>query len=100
MFAELRTYTLIPGGREGMLRQFEEVSRPIFADIGMVVHGPWLRALRKGEQFVYVAEFASAGDRDAKWAAFREHPRWVAAQEASAEETPIIAAIDTVELTR
>lgn len=102
MLAELRTYTLTAEGREPMLRQFEEVSRPIFADLGMTVHGPWLRPLKKGEVFVYVAEFADAADRDAKWAAFREHPDWVRAQaeQAAAGLPAPIAAMETVELTR
>ncbi|KRB36641.1 NIPSNAP family protein [Microbacterium sp. Root180] len=102
MLAELRTYTLTADGREPMLRQFEEVSRPIFADIGIVVHGPWLRSLKKGEVFVYVAEFDSPDDRDAKWAAFREHPDWVQAQarEAASGSPGPIAAMETVELSR
>lgn len=102
MLAELRTYTLTPEGRPAMLRQFEEVSRPIFAEIGMTVHGPWLRPLTKGEVFVYIAEFQDSLDRDEKWNAFRQHPDWVAAQAAQASSgvpSPI-AAMETVELTR
>lgn len=100
MLAELRTYTLTADGREPMLRQFEAVSRPIFAELGMTVHGPWLRSLKKGELFVYIAEFDSADERAAKWTAFREHPDWVKAQEDAAGELSPIAAMEIVELTR
>ena len=100
MLAEIRTYTLAPGGQAPMSRQFDEVNRPIFTDLGFVILGPWLRPLRKGVQFIYIAEFDSAEDRESKWAAFGEDPRWVEAQALSQGAPELVAAVDIVEVGR
>lgn len=100
MFAELRSYTISPGQTEGLLAQFHETSLPLFKAHNMTAYGPWLRALTKGHELVYVLEFDDENDRDTKWEAFRSDPRWQAAQDAVKDQTPFVASIKTIAMTR
>lgn len=100
MLAELRMYTITPGQKDAFFTQFTELSLPLFAEHGITAHGPWLRQLTKGEQLVYVLEFADEAARAAKWPAFLGDPRWLAAQEALVGKPPFVAGNETIELTR
>lgn len=100
MIAELRSYTISPGHGDALFRQFEELSLPLFAEHGITAYGPWRRALTKGEQLVYVVEFADEEDRRERWTAFLQDPRWVEAQAKLADRPPYIAGGETIELTR
>ncbi|NED95221.1 hypothetical protein G1H11_07820 [Phytoactinopolyspora alkaliphila] len=100
MLAELRTYTISPGQSDALFGQFRDLSLPLFADHGITAYGPWRRRLTKGEQLVYIVEFDDADDRDRKWAAFKNDPRWIAAQEAVSGGVPFVAGNETIEITR
>ncbi|GAA3974649.1 hypothetical protein GCM10023085_66450 [Actinomadura viridis] len=100
MIAELRYYTITPGRTRELFDQFTEVSLPLFAKHGITAHGPWLRRLTKGEQLVYLLEFADEEDRAARWSAFREDPGWQAVVASGEGRIPLIAGSEIVELTR
>ena len=100
MIAELRYYTITPGHTEALLDQFVGTSLPLFTKHGITAHGPWLRRLTKGEQLVYVLEFADEHDRETRWTAFREDPEWQAVVEAGRGQVPHIAGSEIVELSR
>lgn len=99
MIAELRRFTISPGRSEALFAQFEELSRPLLIEHGITVHGPWSRRLTQGEQLVYILEFEDEADREKRWTAFRTDSRWVSAQ-AELTETPYVAGLETIELTR
>jgi hypothetical protein len=100
VIAELRYYTITPGHTRELFDQFIDVSMPLFAKHGITAHGPWLRRLTKGEQLVYVLEFADEQDRATRWSAFRADPEWQAVVAAGQGQTPHIAGSEIVELSR
>ncbi|MFF0794866.1 NIPSNAP family protein [Streptomyces spiralis] len=91
MLAELRSYTITPGCTDALLEQFRAVSLPLFQQLGITVYGPWLHQLPKGQQFIYLLEFADARERDTLMDAFRSAPAWRVAQEARNGLIPLIA---------
>jgi hypothetical protein len=100
MIAELRFYTITPGHTEALLDQFTGVSLRLFAKHGIPAHGPWIRPLTKGEQLVYVLEFADEEDRARRWRMFREDPEWQAIVAAGQGQVPHIAGSEIVEMSR
>lgn len=99
MIAELRSYVITPGRSDALFTQFRDLTRPLLAEHGITVYGPWHRELTQGEQLVYILEFEDEADRETRWAAFRHDPRWVSAQKKLAD-TPYVAGNETIELTR
>jgi NIPSNAP protein len=100
VIAELRMYTPAPGKDEALMRQLRDTSLGLFERHGITAHGPWFRELKKGRQVVYVLEFADEQDRATRWQAFLSDPDWKAAQAANEADGPLIAAGETLELTR
>ncbi|MFC7548683.1 NIPSNAP family protein [Plantactinospora sp. GCM10030261] len=100
MIAELRFYTITPGHSEALFDEFTAVSLKLFATHGITAYGPWRRQLTKGEQLVYVLEFADEQARDERWAAFRADPRWQAVLRARAAAEPHIAGSEILTLSR
>lgn len=100
MIAELRIYTITPGHTQELLDQFSQTSLRLFAKHGITSHGPWLRQLPKGEQLVYVLEFADEADRERRWSQFRADPEWQAVVDAERGRTPHVAGSEIMELSR
>ncbi|GII92795.1 NIPSNAP family protein [Sinosporangium siamense] len=100
MIAELRFYTITPGHTQALLDQFTNTSLPLFAKHGIAAGGPWLRRLTKGEQLVYLLEFADEDDRQRRWTAFREDPEWREVVASGAGQVPHVAGSEIVELIR
>jgi hypothetical protein len=100
MIAELRFYTITPGHSQALFEEFTGVSLKLFAKHGITAYGPWRRQLTKGEQMVYVLEFADEQDRTERWSAFRADPEWQAVVQARAEAAPHIAGSEILELSR
>jgi len=101
MLYELRTYIIVPGRMEDILRRFADTTIRLFEKHGMTVVGFW-QTLEHGmlaDEIVYVLAHQDRESRDASFAAFRSDPEWLAAKEESENNGPIVARVTSKFLT-
>jgi len=101
MIYELRTYDIVPGRMEDILRRFREVTIRLFEKHGMRVVGFW-RTLEDGEpidEIVYLLAHRDRAAREASFAGFRGDPEWLTAKVESEREGAIVARVRSKFLT-
>ncbi|MDQ1629503.1 MAG: hypothetical protein QOI54_3247 [Actinomycetota bacterium] len=92
MIHELRTYHCMPGRLPDVLHRFETVTLRLFERHGIRQVGFWTYAVGGPSQdLVYLLEWQSMADREARWAAFQADPEWIEARRRSEADGPIIA---------
>jgi hypothetical protein len=94
MIHELRIYHAMPGRLPDLLNRFEKTTLRLFQKHGIKQVGFWTVAIGDSNQdLLYILEWASMSDRDAKWAAFQADPEWIEARRKSEENGPLLASL-------
>ena len=94
MIYELRTYHCLPGRLPALLKRFETHTVRLFEKHGIRQLGFWTVAIGESNQdLIYILQWDSFADRDAKFGAFQRDPEWIEARRKSEEDGPIIASI-------
>ena len=99
MIYELRQYTIEPGKEALMHRLFAEEIAPLFREAGMETVGFWepVPDTEAGDvDFVYLLGFADLAAREAAWAAFLAHPKWLAVKERAGSPPPWKKVVKTI----
>jgi hypothetical protein len=94
MIYELRTYHCVPGRMPAILKRFDTVTCRLFEKHGIKQVGFWTVAIgQSSSDLVYMLQWESMADRDAKFAAFAADPEWIEARTESEADGPIVASI-------
>ena len=94
MIHELRIYHALPGRLPELLKRFENVTIRLFEKHGIKQVGFWTVAIGESNQdLIYILEWPSMAERDARWATFQADPEWIEARRKSEEAGPLLASI-------
>jgi NIPSNAP protein len=100
MVYELRTYHCLPGRLPALLKRFETVTVRLFEKHGIKQLGFWTVAIgESNNDLVYILQWDSLAERDARFAAFQKDPEWIEARRKSEEEGPLLTSISNSILT-
>ncbi len=92
MIHELRIYRCVPMRLPALLKRFNEHTLGIWAKHGIRQAGFWTTLVgESNHELIYLLEWESLAEREAKWAAFVSDPEWHAARDASERDGPIVA---------
>ncbi len=94
MIHELRIYHAMPGRMPELLKRFEQITLKLWDKHGIKQVGFWNVAIGESNQdLIYMLEWESLADRDAKWAAFQADPAWIEARRKTEENGPLVSSI-------
>ncbi|HEY1851086.1 MAG TPA: NIPSNAP family protein [Candidatus Binataceae bacterium] len=94
MVYELRTYHCLPGRLPALLKRFENVTVRLFEKHGIKQLGFWTVAIgESNNDLVYILQWDSLAERDARFAAFQKDPEWIEARRKSEEDGPLLTSI-------
>jgi NIPSNAP len=94
MIYELRTYHCLPGRLPALLKRFETVTLPLFEKHGIKQLGFWTVGVGESNQdLIYILQWESMSDRDAKFGSFQRDPDWIEARRKSEVDGLIVASI-------
>src|ERR1700736_820057 len=94
MLHELRIYHAWPGRLPDLLNRFERTTVRLFEKHGIKQVGFWTVAIGESNQdLIYILEWSSMAERDARWAAFLADPEWIEARRKSEEAGPLITSL-------
>jgi hypothetical protein len=94
MIYELRVYHALPGRLPDLLNRFEKTTLRLWDKHGIKQVGFWTVAIGESNQdLVYMLEWTSMADRDARWASFQADPEWIEARRVSEQGGPLLASI-------
>ena len=94
MVYELRTYHCLPGRLPALLKRFETVTIRLFEKHGIKQLGFWTVAIgESNNDLVYILQWDSLAERDARFAAFQKDPEWIEARRKSEEDGPLLTSI-------
>lgn len=96
MIYELRTYTCMPGKLAAVLKRFENSLLNLFAKHG-IRNGPIFTVAigPSSLEIKYWVEWATAAERELKWAALRQDPELQRVMAESEKDGPIVASISS-----
>jgi NIPSNAP len=87
---ELRKYTLFEGASDAMVRRFETINKPLFADHGIRLEHALVDP-SDSAAFYFLLSFDSRETRDKAWRSYHADPRFIAARD---EQATIIKEIE------
>jgi NIPSNAP len=94
MIYELRTYHCLPGRLPALLKRFETVTLPLFEKHGIKQLGFWTVGVGESNQdLIYILQWESMSDRDAKFGSFQRDPDWIEGRRKSEVDGLIVASI-------
>jgi hypothetical protein len=94
MVYELRTYHCLPGRLPALLKRFETATIRLFEKHGIKQLGFWTVAIgESSNDLVYILQWDSLAERDARFAAFQKDPEWIEARRKSEEDGPLLTSI-------
>ena len=94
MVYELRIYHCVAGRLPAILRRFDTVTCRLFEKHGIRQVGFWTVGVGESNQdLIYILEWPSMAERDARFAAFQADPEWIEARRTSEETGPLVASI-------
>jgi hypothetical protein len=94
MVYELRTYHCLPGRLPALLKRFETATIRLFEKHGIKQLGFWTVAIgESNNDLVYILQWDSLAERDARFAAFQKDPEWIEARRKSEEDGPLLTSI-------
>ena len=94
MVYELRTYHCLPGRLPALFKRFETVTVRLFEKHGIKQLGFWTVAIgESNNDLVYILQWDSLAERDARFAAFQKDPEWIEARRKSEEDGPLLTSI-------
>jgi hypothetical protein len=100
MLYELRTYHSMPGRLPALLKRFENTTVRLFEKHGIRQFGYWTVAIGESNQdLIYILQWESMAERDAKFASFQKDPEWIEARRKSEEDGPLVQSISNSILT-
>jgi len=77
MLYEMRVYHCQPGKLPALLDRFETITLKIWERMGIRQAGFWTTLIgESNQQLVYLLEWKSLAEREAKWTAFMADPEW------------------------
>jgi hypothetical protein len=96
MIYELRVYRSMPGKLPAVLKRFETKTLAIWQKHGIRQAGFWTTVVGKSNRdLIYMLQWESMAEREAKWTAFVADPDWEAARAESEKDGPILADISS-----
>jgi hypothetical protein len=94
MIYELRNYHCLPGRLPALLKRFETATIRLFEKHGIKQVGFWTVAIGESNQdLIYILQWESLAERDAKFGTFQKDPEWLEARRKSEENGPLVASI-------
>ena len=94
MVHELRVYHIVPGRMPAILKRFDTVTCRLFEKHGIKQLGFWTVAIgESNNDLVYILQWDSLAERDARFAAFQKDPEWIEARRKSEEDGPLLTSI-------
>ncbi len=94
MIHELRIYHAMPGRMPDLLKRFDQITLKLWDKHGIKQVGFWNVVIGVSNQgLIYMLEWESLADRDAKWAAFQADPAWIEARRKTEENGPLVSSI-------
>ena len=94
MVYELRTYHCLPGRLPALLKRFETATIRLFEKHGIKQLGFWTVAIgESNNDLVYILQWDSLAERDARFGAFQKDPEWIEARRKSEEDGPLLTSI-------
>ncbi len=94
MIHELRIYHAMPGRMPDLLKRFDQITLKLWDKHGIKQVGFWNVVIGDSNQdLIYMLEWESLADRDAKWAAFQADPAWIGARRKTEENGPLVSSI-------
>ena len=92
MIHELRVYRVFPGRMPALLKRFETKTLKIWERFGIRQAGFWTTLVGPSHlEMVYLLEWESLAEREAKWDAFATDTEWLEALAESEKDGPIVA---------
>jgi hypothetical protein len=94
MLHELRVYHAMPGRLPDLLKRFETITVRLFEKHGIKQVGFWTVAIgESNQQLIYMLEWSSMAEREARWGSFQADPEWIEARRKSEENGPLLASL-------
>jgi heme-degrading monooxygenase HmoA len=94
MVHELRIYHAMPGRLPDLINRFEKATVRLFEKHGIKQVGFWTVGIGESNQdLIYILEWESLDEREAKFAAFQADQEWIEARRKSEENGPLVASI-------
>jgi hypothetical protein len=94
MIHELRIYHAMPGRLPDLMNRFDKVTCRLFEKHGIKQVGFWTVAVGESNQdLIYILQWESPAEREAKFASFQADPEWIEARRRSEENGPLVASI-------
>jgi hypothetical protein len=90
---EVRTYRIVPGGRDAFVAQLRELAIPAHTNIGMKILGPFLSA-EDDQTLVWLRAFPDAASRESMKDAFYDGEVWL--EEMESVVMPLIEHFESV----
>lgn len=94
MIHELRVYHCMAGRLPDLIRRFETVTLKLWDKHGIRQAGFWTTMVGpSNSDLIYLLEWESLAEREAKWSAFQADPEWQAARAKTEENGPLITSV-------
>jgi hypothetical protein len=92
MIYELRNYSCVPGRLPDLLNRFQKHTLRIFEKHGIRQAGFWTTVIgSSSNELVYLLQWESLAEREAKWQAFITDPEWIKARAETEANGAIVA---------
>ncbi len=94
MLHELRIYHAMPGRMPDLNKRFETITLKIWEKHGIKQVGFWTVLMGPSNQILYyMLEWENLAEREKKFTAFANDPRWLAARAETEKDGPLAATI-------
>jgi len=94
-FFELRIYTAHPGKRDALVGRFRRHTVRLFARHEISTIGHWIPT-EDSDKLYYIVSYPDRETRDGAWQGFLDDPEWKRVYEASRQDGPLVASIESV----
>ena len=92
MIHELRVYTCVSGRLPDLLNRFQTITLKLWEKHGIRQAGFWTTLIGpSNNELIYLIEWESMAEREAKWAAFVTDPAWLKARAETESNGAIVA---------
>ena len=81
MLYELRTYHVIPDTKDEYIKQWAEITHPLFMKHGFRPMGYWMEDKEDATDLFYILAWDDMKERDERFGAFQSDPLWVETRE-------------------
>jgi hypothetical protein len=94
MIHELRIYHAMPGRLPDLMSRFEKITLRLWEKHGIKQVGFWTVGIGDSNQdLIYMLEWASLADREARWSAFAADPEWLEARRQTEANGPLLSSL-------